>query len=166
MWVTVLYFLVLGPFIAGSILVSLVLVMRSASFEAGLPGLLDVFRFGIGWLKSPLKQGPWSLFITFIPTTLAAIIYSYWIGRALRRNPLLLSKRSDYITISALLGTAAAAVGWGISLTVAFTLTTEGSFITDLAAGFGSLMFAGIVILPTGAILGGITAWWYSKSAP
>lgn len=154
---TVLIFLLMGPFVAG-------LVVGAGNVILGLstPGessyLIRAFQFGLGWwFASLVKYSPWSWFFTILPTSLAAIAFWALTKRKLSRTPNPVT-RGSLIMHAFGRGALAAIIGWALSMSVLFKL--------DLRVVLGMFLFAGAMVVPTGAILGLLMGWWYSREIP
>ena len=96
------------------------------------------------------------MFFTIIPTVLAAAIY--WALTKLELSSPPLSNRLVVIVLDGVTGVLAAFLGWVGAMTVNFKF--------DLLAALDSLLFAGAMGLPTGAILGLLIGCWSSSERP
>jgi len=138
---SIVAFLLAGPFIAGLVVVFFVAVIG----DPNRPGfsLLRAAGFALGWFRSVFTE-PAGWFLTSIPTVLAALLF--WV----MSRPWSSRRRASSRTLAMLTG----AVKGGASATLAWVASISIPFKYDVVAATESLLFVGAIVIPTGAILG------------
>lgn len=160
---TVGTFILLGPPIAGFWMMLLKLFLDPATNNQAATSLVGGFSFVAAWWLAPFSKGGYSMFVTLIPTAGAGLVYWLLLNYSLQRYPSLPNDRLAYIGRSTFLALFASAIAWAVSIGILFTLTTQHPIWQNLLVGLGSVLLAGFMFLPVGAVLGAFVAWWHSR---
>jgi hypothetical protein len=156
--VSILAFVLVGPFIAGCVGIAVLAMLGGpTTTESGeSTSLLRALSFGYGWFRSLFTHAKGWWYFTIVPTGLAAVIFWALSKPWSHRNPT--ESRLRATVVGGLKGGLAALIAWVASMSILFKF--------DMAAAFGSLIFAGAMVIPTGVLLGVIIGFSLRRERP
>ena len=147
---TLVTYVLLGPF-------------RANFIHSAMSGRFEGFLWmGLIWFASIFVPSMWLL--TYVPTLLAAAMLWASLRLLVRYWPSIATTQAMLVVVSTGLGAVTATVAWVLCMGMFFLVSTSHTLHTGTTeipvAAVGSLLFVGIPIAPTGALLGALVGAW------